>query len=227
MFSAELPSIGCFVRVNHKANGPGGVATCDCCLLSFRQRRTGICCFGNDKRKAQLNPQISSNSFNNHSPPRGCSHGIFVRDKVLSTAVPTIQQPVGRAPCRLQGLSLQTLECRHCSATYYYLISKHFSPGISTPLVKSAAYLQSPLASSKCVCTCILTKPLLTYSTNSCTFHPGELLYLVTPSHPYRKLLVTCLLSITIFFSAFHYKLLHFQKYSFAGKEEEKSACPG
>ena len=151
MFSAELPSIRSFVRVNHKVNGPGRVATCDFCLLSFRQRRTGICCFGNDNRKAWLNPQISSNSFNKHSPPRGCSHSNSVRDKVLSTAVPTIQQSVARGTLKATGVISADFGVWTLFSNTLLSYLKHFFPGISTQLVTSPAHLclamaQSPLA---------------------------------------------------------------------------------
>jgi len=103
MFPAEFPSVTSFVRVNHKVNGPGRVATCDFCLLSFRQRRTGICCFCNDNRKAGLNPQISSNSFNHPSPPRGLFTRNLCHTQFCQQQCPTTQQRVdyGGYLCRL------------------------------------------------------------------------------------------------------------------------------
>lgn len=46
--------------------------------------------------------------------------------KVLSTAVPPVQQSIRWGTLQAGGRGSVTLECRHCLATYYYLISNFF-----------------------------------------------------------------------------------------------------
>lgn len=95
---------------------------------------------------------------------RGAVHTVSLSETVLSTAVPTIQQSVTRDTLPAtegwgQLLSLQTLDCRHCLATYYYLISNIFFPGLVASLLHQLsifclAMAQSPLAEQKNVFVC-------------------------------------------------------------------------